>query len=282
MKAAILSILINLLLAGIKILAGLLGNSYALIADGIESLLDIFSSTIVWGGLKIGAMPADNNHPYGHGKAESLSGLIVSVILLCVAIVIATQSIREIMLPHHAPATFTLFVLIGVVITKEIMYRFLWKTGADIGSHSMKGEAWHARSDALTSLAAFIGISIALLAGKGYESADDWAALFASLIIFFNGCRILKSSINDIMDLAVDPAMQDSLRNSAKSVPGVIDIEKCRIRKSGLFYFVELHIIVDGDISIREGHKIAHDVKKLLIDTDPHILDVLTHVEPND
>ncbi len=282
MRAAVVNIILNLVLAGVKILTGFFGNSYALIADGIESLSDIFSSTIVWGGLKIGAIPPDDNHPYGHGRAESLAGMTVSVTLILVAFGIAVYSIKEIFVPHHAPAAYTLFTLIGVVIIKEMMYQFLWKTGNDIKSLSVKVDACHARSDALTSIAAFIGISIALAAGKGYESADDWAALFASGVIFFNGSRMLRSSIDDIMDLAVFPETENALKNIARTVPGVLDVEKCRIRKSGLNFLVEMHIVVNGDIPIRDGHRIAHDVKKVLMDSDPHILDVMTHVEPHD
>jgi len=282
MRAAVVNIILNLVLAGVKILTGFFGNSYALIADGIESLLDIFSSTIVWGGLKIGSLPPDDNHPYGHGRAESLAGMMVSVTLILAAFGIAAHSIQEIFVPHHAPAAYTLFVLTGVIVIKEMMYQFLWKTGNDIKSLSVKVDAWHARSDALTSLAAFIGISIALLAGKGYESADDWAALFASGVILFNGSKILRSSIGDLMDSAVSPETENAFKDIARTVPGVFDVEKCRIRKSGLNFFVEMHIVVDGDIPIKKGHQIAHDVKKALMDSDPHILDVLTHIEPHE
>lgn len=280
MAAALTNILLNLGLAGVKILSGFLGSSYALIADGIESLLDIFSSTIVWGGMKIGSLPPDKNHPFGHGRAESLAGVTVSITLLVAAIVIAVQSVREIFMPHHAPAPFTLLTLVAVVLIKEMMYRFLWKTGSAIQSISMKVDAWHARSDAMTSLAAFIGISVSLVAGPGYESADDWAALAASGIIFYNGSRMLMTSIDDIMDSAVAPEIEQEFRRVARTISGVIDIEKCRLRKSGLNFFVEVHVVVDGDLSIKKGHDIAHEVKSALMSSDPHILDVMTHLEP--
>src|SRR5262245_37560680 len=183
MRATLWSVLINTILALIKIISGLIGNSYALIADGIESTLDIFSTTVVWGGLKIAARPPDKNHPFGHGKAEPLAALVVSLALLGTAFGLALQSVREILTPHHAPAAFTLFVLIGVIVTKEILFRFIFKVGEDIRSTAVKGDAWHHRSDAITSAAAMVGISIALLAGEGYESADDWAALLACGVI---------------------------------------------------------------------------------------------------
>ena len=184
----------NVLLAAIKIVTGIFGNSYALMADGIESTLDIFSSVVVLGGIKISALPADENHPYGHGKAESLAAMTVSLILLMAGIGIAVKSILDIIQPHHTPAFFTLIVLIGVIIIKEILFRFLFSVGESVNSLSLKTEAWHHRSDALTSVAAFIGISIAIIGGKGYESADDWAALAASGIIIFNGINMLKAS----------------------------------------------------------------------------------------
>ncbi|MCC6759074.1 MAG: cation transporter [Candidatus Omnitrophica bacterium] len=281
MRIAIVSILVNLCLSAAKISAGLLGNSYALIADGIESLLDIFSSTVVWGGLKIGSLPPDDNHPYGHGKAESLAAMIVSCVLLFVATAIVIQSIKEIFLPHHAPASFTLVVLIVVVIIKEIFYRVVLKVGEEIGSLSIKSDAWHHRSDALTSLAAFVGIFIALVGGKGWESADDWAALFASGIIYYNGLKMWKAAVADIMDEDVSADLKEKVRSAAKNTPGVVDIEKCRIRKSGLDFLVDIHIVVSGMITVKDGHAIAHDVKNRLLAANIHVVDVMTHVEPD-
>lgn len=281
-RLSLINVCASVILSGVKIIAGLLGNSYALIADGVESLLDIFSSTVVWGGLKIGSLPADKNHPFGHGRAESLAAMFVSLILIFVAVGIAAQSVKEIFIPHHAPARFTLLVLIGVIIVKECLYQFMIKVGDEIGSLAIKADAWHSRSDALTSLAALIGISVALIAGKGYESADDWAALFASAIIFFNGYRMLRSAIDELMDIAVPVELEGKIKQTAKAVPGVVDIEKCRIRKSGLDFFVEVHVVVDGTIPVKDGHAIAHCVKQSLIDSGSNIVDVFTHVEPRE
>ena len=183
-------------------LSGVLGNSYALIADGVESVLDIISSLVVWGSLKFSTQPPNEQFPYGYGKVEPLSALVVSVILMAAAIGISVQCVREILTPHHAPAPFTLIVLVLVVITKEIMFRTLHKTGHEIGSGAMQTDAWHHRSDSLTSAAAFIGISIALYAGKGYEAADDWAALFAAGVIAFNGIRLFRSAWTEVLDSA--------------------------------------------------------------------------------
>jgi len=270
----------NVIMAAIKIVAGILGNSYALLADGIESTLDIFSSAVVLGGIKISSIPADENHPYGHGKAESLAAMTVSLALVFVGIGIAIKSVLEIMQPHHTPAAFTLIVLIVVIVTKEILFRFIFSVGESVNSLSIKTEAWHHRSDALTSVAAFIGISIANIGGKGYESADDWAALVASGIIIFNGISMLRQSVKEIMDYAPDPETEETIRSIAGSVAGVTAIEKCRVRKSGLSLFIDIHVEVNGDMKVHEAHFIGHEVKNALMNATLGIADVLVHIEP--
>ena len=280
LKTVIVGVIINMLLAAIKIISGIIGNSYALIADGIESTTDIFSSLVVWGGLKIASKPADGNHPYGHGKAESLSAVVVSLALLMAALVICIQSIREIITPHHAPASFTLYVLIGVVITKELLFRFVLDVSKEINSTSMKVDAWHHRSDAITSAAAFIGISVALIGGEGYESADDFAAMLASGIIAYNGIRLFKTAMHDIMDTAASAEFENEIRHLSKTTEGVLDIEKCFIRKSGLTYIVDIHVIVNGNLSVYEGHEIGHRLKDKLCSSNLSISNVMVHIEP--
>ena len=270
----------NVILAVIKILTGIFGNSYALLADGIESTLDIFSSVVVLGGIKISSMPADENHPYGHGKAESLAAMSVSLILLMAGIGIAVKSTLEIMQPHHTPAFFTLIVLVLVIIIKEILFKLLYSVGKSVNSLSLTAEAWHHRSDALTSVAAFIGISVAIIGGKGYESADDWAALAASGIIIFNGINMLKHAVQEIMDYAPNPETEETIRSIAGRVAGVAAIEKCRVRKSGLSLFVDIHVEVNGDMQVHKAHGIAHEVKDALIKSSLGIADVLVHIEP--
>jgi cation diffusion facilitator family transporter len=282
LRSTILGILANAILAVIKGIAGVLGNSYALIADAIESTTDIASSLIVWGGLKISGIPPDIDHPYGHGKAEPLAATVVALFLFAVAIGIAIQSSREILVPHHAPAPFTLIVLVAVVITKESLFRFVFNVGKSIDSTAVKSDAWHHRSDAITSAAAATGISIALIGGPGYESADDWAALFASGIIAFNAFRILRPAINEVMDAAPTSEIEQAVRETARRVEGVIGLEKCRIRKMGLAYYVDLHVTVDGHIAVHEGHEIAREVKARILAAHANIADVLIHIEPSD
>ena len=277
-----LAIVANVLLAAIKIVAGVFGNSYVLIADGVESAADVFSSLVVWSGLRFSVVPADANHPYGHGKAESVASIIVSLVLLGAAVLLAVQSFHEIGAPQpQAPAPFTLFVLLGVIAIKETLFRFAWKTGDSLGSTALKGDAWHHRSDALTSAAAFIGILIAVIGGPGYETADDWAALLACGIIVWNGLHLLRGSIDEIMDASVAPEIVQQVRRLAAEVEGVMEIEKCRIRKSGLHLTLDIHVVVDGGLSVREGHVIAHNVVEKLRASQHRINDVTVHIEPD-
>jgi len=275
-----ISIAVDIILAVVKVSAGIVGNSYALVADGIESTVDVFSSTVVWSGLRISMRPPDRNHPYGHGKAESIAGVLVALFILGAALLIATQSIREILTPHHAPEWYTLVVLVGVIAVKETMYRLLSKAGDSLGSISLRSGGWHHRSDALTSLAAFIGISIALVGGGGYETADDWAALVACGIILYNGLRLLRPAVDEVMDAAAPEDVEKQVRAIAGAVDGVVAVEKCRIRKSGLGLLMDIHAVVDGDITVRRGHEIAHIVKNHLCDSHLRIVDVIVHIEP--
>ena len=279
-RVALAGMIVNVFLAAAKIAAGLLGNSYVLIADGIESVLDIGGSAVIWGGLKFAARPPDATHPYGHGKAEPMAAGIVAVGVLVAALGLAIQSVREIFLPHHAPAPFTLIVLIVVVAVKEFLYRSVIRLGKNVESTAVQTDAWHHRADAMTSIAAFIGISIALIGGERWESADAWAALFACVIIAANGYRLLFPALHEMLDTAPRGEIVAIIKRAATSVPGVLDVEKCLVRKMGLSFYVDLHVGVDGEISVRDGHHIAHQVKDAIKQTDSRIADVLVHVEP--
>ncbi|MGZ4966431.1 MAG: cation diffusion facilitator family transporter [Chthoniobacterales bacterium] len=279
-RLAFFGMLINLVLAIAKITVGVIGHAYALIADGIESALDIAGSAIIWGGLKFAARPPDATHPYGHGKAEPVAAGVVSIGVIAAALGLAIESIREILTPHRAPAPFTLIVLVVVVVVKELLYRKVIRLGRDAESTAVRTDAWHHRADALTSSAAFIGISIALIGGPGWESADLWAALFACAVIATNGVMLFWPALHEIMDTAPRGDMSARIRTEAERVRGVAEVEKCLVRKMGLYFYVDLHILVDGAISVRDGHDIAHDVKEKIRATNPRISDVLVHVEP--
>jgi cation diffusion facilitator family transporter len=280
-RTTYVSIVGNTFLAIAKGGTGYFGNSYALIADAIESTTDIFSSILVLFGLKYSTKPADENHPYGHGKAEPLITFAVVGFLLISATIIFIESIHNIQKPHNIPEPFTLYVLGVIIVFKELSYRFVNKKSDETNSTSLKADAWHHRSDAITSLMAFIGISIALYMGKGYETADDWAALVASLFIVYNAYLIFRPALGEIMDEHLHDHLIEDIRSSSLKVDGVIETEKCFIRKMGMHYIVDLHVVVNGDLSVKEGHDIAHQVKDQLKIDIPDISDILIHIEPN-
>lgn len=280
-NTAYLSIFGNALLAVAKFLTGVFGNSFALIADAIESTTDVFASILVLVGLKYANRPADDNHPYGHGKAEPLVTFAVVGFLVVSATIIASQSIHNMQSPQKTPAGFTLVVLGFIIIIKELFYRFVSNRSDETKSTSLKADAWHHRSDAITSLMAFIGISIAIYMGEGYEAADDWAALFASGFIIYNAYLIFRPALGEIMDEHLYDELVLEIRTIAKTVDGVLDTEKCYVRKSGINFLVDLHLIVRGDKSVREGHNIAHNLKNELLQQLPELSDILIHVEPD-
>jgi cation diffusion facilitator family transporter len=279
-RFAQLGLLTNAALAIIKLIAGVLGNSYALIADAIESTSDIFSSLIVWGGLQISARHADEEYPFGYGKAESLAGAVVALMLLGAAALIGTQAIDEIRTPHHTPAKFTLVVLVGVIVVKEILFRKVFTVGKEVDSTAVRADAWHHRSDAITSAAAFIGISTALVGGEGWEVADDWAALFASAIIFYNGVNILRPAIAELMDRSPDSPVVQRLTAAAVSVEGVQAIEKLKVRKAGMGYFAEIHVQADATLSLHDAHVLSGRVKSAMRESVSSLHGATVHMEP--
>jgi cation diffusion facilitator family transporter len=280
MRSSLVGMGVNVLLATGKLVAGILGTSYALVADAIESLGDVVGSIVVWRGLQIASRPPDHNHPYGHGKAEPIAAALVSVMLVAAGMGIAFQAAREIASPHRAPQPFTLAVVLGVVAIKEGLFRFVHRVGSETGSHAVRTDAWHHRSDAITSLAAAIGISIALIGGKGWETADAWAALFASAIIIVNGWRMLRPAVEELMDQSPSSGLAEETIHVAESHAGVYRIEKLLFRKMGLYYVADMHLEVHPEMTVRESHALAHDVKEDVQRRFPQIIEVTIHVEP--
>ncbi|MGC4044324.1 MAG: cation diffusion facilitator family transporter [Armatimonas sp.] len=286
-RSTLIGIGVNVVLMVAKAAAGILGNTYALIADAIESGMDVVSSVLVLIGLKVAAMPADENHPQGHGKAEPLATVVVSVFLFIAAYEIGRQSIHEIIHPHTMPAPWTLIVLVAVVLIKEILARYIARVGGESDSGAVKADAAHQRADVITSAAAFIGISIALLGhhfspNPRWSSADDWAALLASVFIAYNGFMILRGAIYELTDAHPDPELETEVRRVAATVPGVAGLDKCFVRKMGFDYYVEIDIRVDGELTVARGHEIAHEVQDAVRQQiqDKRFARVLAHVEP--
>jgi cation diffusion facilitator family transporter len=280
-KTTLFSISASVVLVVVKLIAGILGNSFALIADGIESVSDVISSVFLFFGLTYAAKPPDENHPYGHGKIEPLVTFVVVAFLLASAVFIAFQSILNINTPHELPEFWTLYVLTFIVAWKEVSYRIVLKRAEQTKSSALAADAWHHRSDAITSVAASIGISLALWLGEGYENLDDWAALFASCFIVYNAYLIFKPAWSEIMDEHIYPELEVSIRRIAEKTHHVMNTEKCFIRKAGFVYHIELHIRVDGTITVAQGHNIAHHVKDALKNELTELGNVVIHVEPN-
>ncbi len=281
-RATLLGMAANAALALVKGAAGVLGNSYALIADAIESASDIVTSLIVLVGLRLAGKPADQNHPYGHGKFEPLAAAVVSIVLLAAAVLIMVASIREITTPHHSPEPFTLAVLVGVVVCKEFLARRTKSKGEELESIAVKTDAFHHRADALTSAAAFVGISVALLGGPGFEMADDIAAVVAACVIAINALVLLRPALFELIDTAPSPEFAKTVRDIASNVAGVKGTHKCGVRKVGFSYFVDLDVLCDPNESIRHGHEVAHNVGEAIHAALPEVAKVLVHVEPSD
>jgi cation diffusion facilitator family transporter len=280
LRATFLGLAVNVMLTVAKFLAGFFGHSQALIADGVESLADIFSSLIVWRGVVVAEEPPDEDHPYGHGKAEPLAAAIVSAVLLLAAGMIAYHAFHGIIQPRRPPAAWTLIVLVVVIVLKEALFRFVLHEGVDVESSTIKTDAWHHRSDAITSTAAFIGISIALVGGKGYENADNWAALAAACVIAFNGWRLLRPAFNELMDRSPDREVVEQIKKVAATIPGVDRVEKCFVRKMGYRLYADMHVEVDPEMTVVRSHEIAHAVKDKVRTQIPTVSDVLVHIEP--
>jgi len=280
LRATFAGMAVNVVLSGTKLTAGIVGHSHALVADAVESFADIFSSLIVWRGLVVAAAPPDEDHPYGHGKAEPIASAIVAAMLLGAALWIVLTAFGEIMEPHQSPAPFTLIVLLVVVVVKEGLFRFVSREGKAVDSSVVKTDAWHHRSDAITSVAAGIGISVALIGGRGFEAADDVAAIAAAGVIAWNGWHLLRPALNELMDTAPGPEVIDRIRQIATATPGVDRVEKCIVRKVGYQYFVDMHVEVDPQMTVLRSHEIAHEVKDKIRDTMPTVNDVLVHIEP--
>ncbi len=278
-RFALVGLLVNVLLAGVKLFAGIVGHSYALVADAVESMTDIVGSMVIWGGLRYGARPPDESHPFGHGKAESLAALAVGGMVVIAGVAIAINAVREILTPHHAPAPFTLVVLVAVIVVKEVLYRIANRVAQDADSTAIRADAFHHRADAITSFAALVGISIALWGGPGWEPADDWAALVASGVIVFNGWRLAREPLGELLDRQPE-ALPPRIEAIARAVPGVRFVEKIRVLKHGPTHGVDLHVQVDPHLSVRDGHAVGGAVKAAIRSTLRGIGEVLIHLEP--
>jgi len=267
-------------LAAIKITAGLMGHSYAVVADGLESAGDVFASGLVLLGLTLAAKPADWNHPYGHGRAETVSGLFVGFMLAFVGLGIAVTALRHVGAVTPPPADYVVWPLIASALAKSVLSGVKFHVGKRIRSTALMADAWNDSVDILSAMAALVAVSLTLVAPHRFPSADHWGAFAVGLIVIFTGLRVTRDTTLQLMDTMPDSATMANVRNVARSVPGVRGVEKCYARKTGLQYHVDLHLEVDPEITVRESHDIATHVRIVIKETLPWVADVLVHVEP--
>lgn len=281
-RAAQLGMVINIGLTVVKLASGLIGHSYALVADAAESAFDLFGSLAVWTGIRIADRDATEEYPFGFGKAEALAGATVSMLLLIASVGIAIASVHEIRTPHHAPAVWTLAVLAVVIVIKALLTRRVQRLARSAGSMALAADAKHHRSDALTSIAAFVGISVAIIGGAGWESADDWAALVAAGIIAWNGVALMRTAVAELMDRVAAPEVVTAIRSAATSVDDVRAVEKLAVRRAGRGYWVDIHVQADSKMSLDAAHVVSGKVKGAIRAATPQVMGVLVHMEPHE
>jgi cation diffusion facilitator family transporter len=280
--SALNAILANGSLGAAKLVAGIFGHSYALIADACESFADVMSSSVTFYALKKASEPADPDHPSGHGRAETLASAVTALLLVTVGGLIFYQSALTLYVPRKAPSPLTLFVLVPVILVKECLFHWMRARGRKIGSVAVVAEAWHQRSDAVTSVAALTGIIVAWVGGPAWSHADSWAALAASLWLAGTGLWLLGPTLHELMEGSVDPSLLKYITETSENCPGIKGVDKVWVRKLGMRLMVDLHVEVDPDISVQEGHRLSHEVKDKLQRELPQVRDVMVHVEPFD
>jgi cation diffusion facilitator family transporter len=278
--SALKAIMVNSALCAAKLAGGILGHSYAMVADAAESFTDVVGSSIAFFGLSVAATPADRQHPAGHGRAETLASAVTALALMAIGGLIFWQSLLSLGEPRSTPNPLVLFILIPVILIKEWMFHWLRERGKAIGSVAVMTEAWHQRSDVVTSVAALFGIIAAWIGGPAWNHADSWAAMLASLWLVGVGIWLINPALHELMEGSMDPALLAFIRETGGSCPGVKGIDKVGVRKLGMRLMIDLHVEVEPMISVLEGHRVAHEVKARLQSELPQVLDVMVHVEP--
>lgn len=279
-RAAIVGLAINLLLGAVKLAGGLVGHSFALLSDAVNSLGDVVTSTVIVIALWFSQRPPDAEHPYGHSRAEGIAACNVALLVVLSAIAIGWEALRRFGHPQEIPPTWTLAIAASNALIKEALFHYKVRVSRRTGSSAILANAWDHRSDALCSLAVLIGLGIVRWGGETWSGADQVAALVVVLAIVWSASQVFVSSIRELMDLQADEPFVIRVRETAGQVPGVQGVEKLWLRKSGLEYFADIHIEVDPHMTVAAGHEIGHAVKDRLLDEFPLMRDVLVHLEP--
>jgi cation diffusion facilitator family transporter len=281
-KGAWVGIIGNFFLAGLKIITGVVGRSFALISDGVHSLSDITSSVAVLVGLTIASKPKDKAHPYGHGKAESVASITIAALLIIVAFMLIVKVIYSFLEnePIIEPAFITLWIALASVILKEILYRYKAKLGKNVKSTSLIADAWHHRSDALSSGVVLVGIAGSIFGGPGWQYLDKIAGFIVAGIIVWVGIKIYARASSELMDESVDKEVVKVVKEKAQRVKGVKRVETLLVRKSGLDFLVDIHIEVDPKLDVTTSHNIAESVECKILEEIPEVKSVIAHIEP--
>ena len=272
--------IVNAFLIACKFVAGILGHSQALIADAVHSVSDLFTDIVVLLGLKVGGKAPDEEHHFGHARIETLASAVVGLALIATALYLGIEAALNIY--HHAQYQPTKLALIGAGVSialKEALYHYTVRVGRRIKSQLIVANAWHHRSDSLSSVAVFLGVGGALI-NPSWHILDSFAALLVSFFIVKVGLDILKDSLREFTDTAPPPEILDSISTCARGVPGVLDMHDLRVRTSGGLYQMETHIVVDGQLSVTEGHRIAKAVESCLAEEVEDLDRVIVHVDP--
>ncbi|HVX59368.1 MAG TPA: cation diffusion facilitator family transporter [Pirellulales bacterium] len=279
-RAARLGLLVNLALGVAKLAGGLLSGSFALVSDAVNSLGDAVTSMVVLFAFRVAQRPPDAEHPYGHSRAEAIAAANVALFIVLSALMIGWEAGRRSMAVHPTPPAWTLWLAAVNVAIKEGLYRYKMAVGLRTGSTLMMANAWDHRSDALCSLAVFVGLGLAIWGGPAFHLADEMAALVVAAAIVWSGVRLFRQSASELMDVQANEQFVEQVRRAARSVGGVQGVEKLWLRKSGLEYFADIHIQVSPQITVAAGHEIGHRVKDRLLDEFASLRDVLVHLEP--
>jgi len=273
------SIAISVTLSSVKIIVGLAAHSVALVSDGFESAADILMSGLVLFGLWVAAKPADDDHPYGHGRFEILTGLAIGAVLAAAGAGISWRAIAE-RNDQHTPESYALWPLIGATILKAILWTTKMRIGKKSGSVALSADAWNDAVDMCSGMVALIAVGLAVFI-PGMNAADHWGGFAVGLFVIFFGLRVVRETALQLMDTMPEGRQMDEIRAVALRVPGALGIEKCFARKTGLRYHVDLHLEVDPDLTVRASHEIATAVRTALRKDVDWVEDVLVHVEPH-
>ncbi len=280
-KVALAGMIVSSGLAVVKIVTGLFAGSTSVVADGLESAGDVLASGFVFLGLTLAAKPADSDHPYGHGRAETLTGLLVGLMLAAAGIAISFHAIRMVGEPSLPPAAYAVWPLMGSIAVKAVLSGVKYRIGKTIGSAALAADAWNDAVDIVSGLAALAAVSLTLYDPQRFLAADHYGGFVVGVIVIFTGLRVARDTGLQLMDTMPDARMMRTIRDVAQKVSGVEGVEKCFARKTGLQYHVDLHLEVDPDISVRSSHDIAERVRQRIRQDVNWVADVLVHVEPS-